>query len=181
MTERMLTAQKGEMGLGIIVRGEADDLWFTHSGGNEGFRCIMIACPEKGQGAAIMTNGDLGSDLFIEILRSIAAEYGWKSFQPLEKEPATIDPSLLKKLAGTYQFSPVKKMEIIPEKGHLLADSVSAFPWGNIKCEFYPESETVFFAIQTEAKITFEIDEEGKIAGLVLKQGEFVKKATKVN
>ncbi|HKG98317.1 MAG TPA: serine hydrolase domain-containing protein, partial [Pyrinomonadaceae bacterium] len=76
MTSEMLTAVMGEYGLGIGVGREGRAATFSHGGSNEGFRCMMFAYTETGQGAVVMTNSDNGSALAGEILRSIAAEYG---------------------------------------------------------------------------------------------------------
>jgi hypothetical protein len=47
--------------------------WF----GNAGFRCQFVGLLEKGDGAVVMTNSDSGDPLIDEILKSIAAVYGW--------------------------------------------------------------------------------------------------------
>jgi len=87
MTKEMLSPHKGEnFGLGMGLAGEDDDIYFTHSGGNQGFRCILIAHRDKGYGAAVMTNSDNGGPLFNEIVRSIAYEYGWDGFLPKEHD-----------------------------------------------------------------------------------------------
>jgi hypothetical protein len=63
MVEMMLTPVKEGYGLGFILKGTGRDFQFSHGGSNEGFRCHMMAYPQRGQGAVIMTNGDLGGDL----------------------------------------------------------------------------------------------------------------------
>ncbi len=75
MVNQMLTVQKGYYGLGIGLGKKGENFSFSHGGGNEGFKCYLVAYPEKGQGAAIMTNSDSGSTLYVEILRSVANEY----------------------------------------------------------------------------------------------------------
>jgi CubicO group peptidase (beta-lactamase class C family) len=74
--KEMLTAGLGNYGLGLLLtkKGAAG---FTHNGGNEGYRCVMLALLESGQGAVIMTNSDIGDALFGEILQSIGKTYGW--------------------------------------------------------------------------------------------------------
>lgn len=77
MTGEMLTPQIGDYGLGFRLTGEGAKARFSHGGANEGFRCQLVAFTNTGQGAVIMTNSDTGVTLILEILRSIAAEYGW--------------------------------------------------------------------------------------------------------
>jgi len=76
MVEAMLSPQvEGFMGLGFTTQGEGLDHWFGHVGGNEGFRCIILAYPERGYGIVVMTNGDAGDSLYNEILMSVELEY----------------------------------------------------------------------------------------------------------
>lgn len=79
---QMLTRQRKDLnGLGIGLRGEGQTLSFSHGGANRGFMCQLIAFAESGDGAVIMTNGDRGQALIQEVLRAIAAEYGWPEFR----------------------------------------------------------------------------------------------------
>jgi hypothetical protein len=180
MIQQMLTLQKGEFGLGIVLRGDGERFYFTHSGGNAGFRSIFLAFPGRGQGAAIMTNGDLGSELFMEILRSLSAEYDWPDFKPIERVRLKIDVNLLESYAGTYEFAPANQITITKEGDHLIADSLPVVPTGRAKCEFYPESESSFFSLKTADIIAFTKDTEGKVTGLTVKQGQRERTATKI-
>ncbi|MDP2896023.1 MAG: serine hydrolase domain-containing protein [bacterium] len=76
--DEMLTPQIGNYGLGLAVIDDGRDLFhFMHTGANEGYRCVLVGYPERGQGVVIMTNGDNGEALWEEILRSVSVEYGW--------------------------------------------------------------------------------------------------------
>lgn len=180
MIQQMMTLQKGEFGLGVVLRGKGEGFYFTHSGGNAGFRCIFLAYPGRGQGAAIMTNGDFGSELFMEILRSLSAEYDWPDFKPVERSMKKIDPGLLESYTGKYQFTPVDQISITKEGDYLLADSLPVVPTGRAKCEFYPESESVFFSLKTTDVVTFKKDPNDGITGLTLKQGQRERTAIKI-
>lgn len=52
----------------------------SHGGGNDGFRCLLAAFADSGKGVVIMTNSDNATNLIVEIVHSVAAEYGF----PLE-------------------------------------------------------------------------------------------------
>ena len=82
--EEMLTPQGkvGGWGLGLDLGGRGEAAQFRHGGGNEGFKCALFAFKESGRGAVIMTNSDNGVALGMELLRSIAAEYGWPKLNP---------------------------------------------------------------------------------------------------
>lgn len=78
MTIQMLTPQIENRGLGPEVYDEGGDLfYFMHPGANDGFKSVLVAYPQRGQGVVIMTNGDNGDALWREILHSVSTEYGW--------------------------------------------------------------------------------------------------------
>jgi CubicO group peptidase (beta-lactamase class C family) len=87
MVDQMLTPQVEDVpfmepldfdwGLGWQLFNLGKNTYFVHGGDNpEGFQSLLIALPEKGWGAVIMTNGVNGSSLYFEILSSIAEAYG---------------------------------------------------------------------------------------------------------
>jgi CubicO group peptidase (beta-lactamase class C family) len=180
IVELMLTPIKEGAGLGLFIRGSGQDLSFSHSGGNEGYRCYMLAYPRRGQGAVIMTNSDLGGDLLPEILRSLSAEYGWPEFKPVEKEAAAVAGSELEALAGTYQFTPVDRVKISPGNGCLFADPVFVPPDGKASCVFFPESALSFFSTETDVTLAFTTDAAGKVTGLTWRRGENQRKAVRI-
>ena len=158
MVSQMLTAQKGNYGLGIGVGGKEENFSFSHGGGNAGFRCFLVAYPEKGQGAAIMTNSDNGSKLYIEILTSIANEYVWNAFQPEEKALAEVNPAIYDIYTGKYLYSPGVIVTVFRENNRLYFQAP-----GEVPEEFFPESETDFFSTEWNMQITFVKNEEGVI------------------
>jgi CubicO group peptidase (beta-lactamase class C family) len=65
-------------GLGFFLGEEAGALRMSFAGTTWGSTCLLVAYPETGQGALIMTNSaSAGGTIRFEILLSIAAEYGW--------------------------------------------------------------------------------------------------------
>jgi CubicO group peptidase (beta-lactamase class C family) len=64
-------------GLGFDLSLSAGIRGMMHTGGTWGSTCVLIAFPETGQGAVIMTNARTGTQLWIEIFLSLAMEYGW--------------------------------------------------------------------------------------------------------
>ena len=80
MAIEMLTPQIENAGLGPGLEDDGGDrFYFMHWGGNDGYKSVMVAYPERGQGIVIMTNGDNGEALMREILKSASIEYGWLS------------------------------------------------------------------------------------------------------
>jgi CubicO group peptidase (beta-lactamase class C family) len=76
--EKMLTPVLESYGLGLGI--DTVGGYFQHSGGNDGFTCMLYSGRASGKGVVIMTNSDAGSQLFQEILRSVAREYKWENF-----------------------------------------------------------------------------------------------------
>jgi CubicO group peptidase (beta-lactamase class C family) len=97
MTRQMLTPQSEGFGLGFAVDGKSDR--FGHNGADEGFQALLVAFADSGSGVAIMANSDNGLAIFDRVAASVAAEYGWKSY---ETGPAStfIKLSLLTRLKG---------------------------------------------------------------------------------
>ena len=82
MAGEMVSRQIDHWGLGLRVDGFGEMRRFSHSGGNEGFRCFMVAYERTGQGAVVMTNSDNGGELAQELVVSVAREYRWPGYLP---------------------------------------------------------------------------------------------------
>jgi CubicO group peptidase (beta-lactamase class C family) len=103
MARAMLTPVMDGHGLGPRIGGRSPRKFFTHNGGNEGYRCLLVAY-EDGEGAVVMTNSDSGGVLMEEVMRSIAAAYAWPDFTPAVRTLADVEPERLSPLIGAYQF-----------------------------------------------------------------------------
>jgi len=172
ITNEMLTVVDtgSNYGLGLSVRGKGDEFNFGHGGSNEGYRCYLVAYPEKGQGAAIMTNSDRGGRLNEEILCALATEYGWKDYLPIEQTVFPLDPETLKKYAGKYLFEEgtIADREITVavsvKDNHLIIKG----PTPELPLEFYPESESKFYAAVLGAEISFLFNEAGNVIEMII-------------
>ena len=67
----------GPFAVGFVIEKKAEGWYFTHSGGNWGFRCDLLAHTRKGYGVVVMTNGDNGGPIISEVEARVAAAYGW--------------------------------------------------------------------------------------------------------
>jgi CubicO group peptidase (beta-lactamase class C family) len=170
MVKEMLTIQKGNYGLGLTLRDSGEEFYFGHGGSNEGYKCFFLAFPEKGQGVAVMTNGENGSALNTEIRRSLSREYGWSEFGPKEKELVELNPEIYERYTGKYRRSANTLFEVTYEDSHLFIYPLSFYAQRKIKSEIFPESRTEFFSLDADAEIVFVEDEAGVIKELVLKQ-----------
>ena len=68
----------GSFGLGfeMLRSNEKEKRFFGHTGGNVGYRCMLLATLHGGNGVAAMTNGDEFKAVS-EIVNKVVAEYGW--------------------------------------------------------------------------------------------------------
>ena len=164
MAKAMLTVQKAPSGLGFMLQGEGQDFRFSHSGGNAGFICDLVAFPARGVGMAIMTNGEGGGALISELERSIAAEYGLPGYSVVEKGIIQLGAEVLDRYTGTYDvdFGGEKMPVILSRKGdHLAFDLMGS------EIEIYPETETKFFTMDLSFTLVFDRDAQGRVTGLV--------------
>ena len=110
-----------------------------------------------------MTNSDSGGTLYSEILRSVANEYNWNDFQPKEKTLAEVDPSIYDLYTGKYRLSPRVIITVFRENNRLYIQAPGEDPE-----EFFPQSETDFFSLESDMQITFVKNEEGVIEKIVV-------------
>ena len=165
LTRQMLTRQLENSGLGLFVDGLDRVPRFSHSGSNVGFKSYLVGYFDSGQGAVVMTNSENGAQLVLEILRSIAAEYGWPDYQPRERVIAKIDSSIYDAYVGEYEVMPGLILIVTKEGDRLFSQSP-----GQPHSEMLPESETNFFLRDIDAQFTF-VRDGGEVVRVVIRRG----------
>ena len=172
MLEAMLTPNHAgdeafsNWGLGLGLQGEGDAARFGHGGSNAGFRATWTVLANRGQAVAVMTNGDRGSLLAAEIVRSVAAAYGWpvSDLQPRMRERRALDRAALLELAGEYVLEgrPDFVVTVQAGEGVLL---VTAPGQGESRVHPAVEVDT-FFDRDDGGELRFVRDERGAITGV---------------
>lgn len=165
----MLTPQARNYGLGVWVEGEGADTWFTHSGANAGFQMVFIMSARGGRGVVVMTNGDQGYDLGMEVARAVSREYGWSRYGPNERDAIKPDASVLTQVAGTYaEVAPGadKKSLQVRTEGGVLTASLSAWRWD--RRELRANSPASYFFLDGPGELNFERDLEGRVVAAVI-------------
>ncbi len=158
MAKTMLTVQKQDYGLGVAIQGEGERMHFSHGGSNEGFRSFFVLYKNSGDGAAIMTNGEFGDQLFLEMLRSIATEYGWPDYRQEHKTAVPVTPEILKKYEGIFDLQG-DHFRFAVEEG-----SLWLFLSWRPKVKLFADTESRFFALEDNIPvITFVPNAEGKV------------------
>jgi CubicO group peptidase (beta-lactamase class C family) len=163
MVRQMLTPGLNHQGLGPQVSGSEKHPYFTHGGANEGYRCNLLAYND-GDGVVIMTNGDNGGQLASELQRSVAYEYGWPDFRPVEHTVTQVDTKTLGAYAGVYQDS--NMLFTVTREGDQLFVQLTGQP----KFQLFPMSDREFFLKAVDAQIAFEVDPQGRATQLTLHQ-----------
>ena len=158
MAMQMLTVQKDGFGLGMQLSGSGDTFGFGHNGSNEGYRAFAYLFPGTGSGLVVMTNGDNGGSLAQELIRAVAAEYGWPRFQADNLTPAALDSASLAGLVGTYTLGdPSRTAEVRMEGGKLVLHG----PPGTVQ-ELVAVNPTRFVTAQTYWRVDFTRDAAGR-------------------
>jgi CubicO group peptidase (beta-lactamase class C family) len=148
-TKLMLTPVIEHWGLGPALGGSPAKPYFAHNGGNEGYRCMLVAY-ENADGAVVMTNSDRGDALMTEILRTIAHEYAWPDFAPPERVRSAIDPASFDRYVGAYGFASGATVTFWREGNHF-----NSRIWGQPVVEIFPTSEIEYFVKVVDARLVF--------------------------
>jgi hypothetical protein len=158
----MMTAGLGGWGLGVQIMGSGDSLAFTHSGGNAGFRGLLVGFAKGGRGAVVMTNSDAGSRLVNEIMQAVARAYDWPGFRPTIIVPVGVTPETLEEYAGTYELAGGPRVRVAVEESALWL----ALPWGERR-ELVPTGDDGFGSPEGGFG-RFIRDRKGRVTAMVL-------------
>ena len=174
----------GGYAVGFSISRMGQGWYFSHGGGNWGFRCTLLAHKVKGYGLAIMTNADQGGALAAELSRRIQAAYEWDSTAPpvrrgyttpVERTEVDVAVEILETYVGEYELRPGFSIVVTLEGGALFA-----LPTGQSKVGLFAESDSRFFLRVVEAQVSFTTDDAGAVTGLILHQGGRNQAARKV-
>jgi len=149
MARSMLTPILDGNGLGPRVGGSTSRRFFTHNGGNEGYRCLFVAY-EDGEGAVVMTNSDNGGVIMEEVMRSIAFAYEWPDFAPALHALADVQPERLARLVGAYQFDDGSIYIVRNQAGRLKGQALGQAP-----VDLFPSSNHELFARVVDLVVDF--------------------------
>jgi CubicO group peptidase (beta-lactamase class C family) len=160
MAREMMTAGMGpspsvRWGLGVRVGGTASDTFFEH-GGSGVFQNESIGYL-NGDGIVILTNGGGGGDLVNEVARSAASVYNWPDFHSVQHTLVSLQPGVLEKFVGTYDF-----IKITREYDRLMAE----IPLGTERQQVFPEAQDQFFLQDAPTTLKFDLNDKGECTGV---------------
>jgi len=153
------------VGLGwhILSVGEQRIVW--HNGGTAGFRTFIAFDADARVGVVVLTNSAHGADDIGFHLLNPELPLTPAPAPPRERGEIAVAREILETYVGEYQLAPTFSIVITLENGSLFAQAT-----GQDRFPIFPESETEFSYRVVDAQITFERDETGVVAGLVLHQ-----------
>ena len=165
MLSAVIQTDDFSLGMGPFLYQRGQSAYFGHTGGNVGYKHEFQTYFAGGdQGAVIMTNGDQGSTLVEETLRSIAKVYAWPNYFP-QADPREVDATTpYAAYTGSYRFEHLALVVALTGSQLLLLTS------GQNPLKLRPLANGKFHVQALNAAITFERDTGGQISGLVLEQ-----------
>ncbi len=176
----MLKEQRDEAGLGFFLRHTEPGhrpLRFSHTGATNGYRAMVMGYVDGGRGIAVMTSGDTGSDLLMEIVRSVAVEYGWPDLLPSVKTVQRIDAREFSRYAGEYRVHASLSFVVASDLAGLTFAQKGRAPR-----PLLAESDTAFFLrAPGDPTVLFTRGTDGRMSGLTFRRESQSIKATRVD
>jgi len=164
VSTRRPTQSGNEQALGWTVIGKGDDQIIFHDGGTLGYASCMAWDPKKRVGVVVLSNQVASVD-------DIARHLLRPNF-PLAKPANTkhteiaLDSAVLNTYAGRYKAKGEGIITVTLKGGVLLIESPA--DWGLPKLRIRPESTRDFFASELPLRVTFNIDNDGRVNGLLI-------------
>jgi CubicO group peptidase (beta-lactamase class C family) len=151
MTRTMLRPVMNNYALGLQIDGKAPQHAFSHGGSNMGYQNTLYAYVARGDGAVVMTNGDAGAQLAQSVIRAIAAEYRWPTYQTVMRKAIALPAATRAKLAGRYEIKDLGGFEIAEREGKLMV-ALRENQWEPL----YAESARKLFVLSRELELHME-------------------------
>lgn len=159
--QTMLTPVFERPALGLFISEYGGVKWFGHSGSNMGFKCKFRASFTGGQGVVVMTNSEMGAEVFQDVIRAVAKVYEWPGVirEPLKE--ALLTPAQLERYAGRYAFEPDEVVFVTREKDRLMLQQLP-YP----RLPLAPLGDHRFHLLGTEFHIDFQGEGPGGATSL---------------
>jgi CubicO group peptidase (beta-lactamase class C family) len=165
--DTLFTPVRDAYGLGFQLDHAGREPVFHHSGSNPGYKALLWAYARTGQGAVILTNGDYGTTLIAELMRAIAAEYGWEDWRPIERAAVPANTALFDRYVGSYAVSNVTLR--VERRGDVL--TLAGPPLGPEPVELIPAGDADFFMREKDATLHFDLGADGRVDTLTFVDG----------
>lgn len=151
----MVTPQVAVHGLGPVLNGDREQLELSFKGRTDGFTCGFVSFPHLKKGAVVMINAGNEFSFIDAVLRSIAHEYQWPSYNVKMKKTISIHPEVLDTYVGRYGWG--EKPNDIYDLFVFRKDDQLFWKIGNASSptKLYPEAKNQFFSVDSGYDIVF--------------------------
>ena len=162
--KKMTTPYKENYGCGLMITTAKGHLRYEHGGGIEGFNTDMAYYPDDKLTVIVLANlngqapGDIAGKL-------AAVVHGEKVVMQSERKEIKVPHDVLAKYVGSYELAPGIFITMSLDGNQLFTQLT-----GQPKFEVFAETEKDFFLKVVDAQLTFDMDDQGKVTGLVLHQ-----------
>lgn len=138
--------------------------WVHHSGGIHGFSTHIARFIDDEICIITLGNTDFNAATSINI--EIAAILFDEKYEiPRKRTAIKVDEKILQKYKGTYEMTKDFHLEVSIENGELAVEAT-----GQPKFVMSAESEVDFFLDIYQVSLTFQLDDKGKVTGMILHQ-----------
>lgn len=116
----------------------------------------------------IAVKGDIENDFSNTIFNLVFVMKGGKIYVDTENsfKEITIDDKVLQSYVGNYELSPGFMITVSKDGKQIKAKAT-----GQEEYEFYPKSESIFYAKEADIQISFNLDKDGQVISLTLLAG----------
>ncbi len=153
--EMMKTHISPQYGLGLFIRKQDNETYFSHMGDNAGFFAGFISHISDGYGVVVFTNSNTSPELIREINKAVAKTYKWEGFLPDSQKTVEISDEVKRQISGRYKTGSDRVVNIIYEDGDLLLSSM-----GNAR--MFHIGDNTFIIQQRNGELTFTRGRDGK-------------------
>ncbi len=153
-----------EIGLGWLVYTRNGKEIIGHGGDTVGFQSAIAFDPVRRAGVVVLSNTSSFRDIADISLHLLDSGYSLDRPAPVE---ISIQPEIFDRYAGTYELAGEPKMVLTLSREN---NQFFVQANGQGKLELFAENAQEFFLKATDARISFELDGDGRANSLVLHQ-----------
>jgi CubicO group peptidase (beta-lactamase class C family) len=171
---RVVTPAPVEVGAGWGIMRNAGGEYLFVNGRSGGYRSWMGIDRTNRRGVILLTNADSlvePDDIGRHLLN---ASFPLRTAFPIQRTEVALGSQAFDRYAGRYQFAPGVFLTVSRQGDRFLGQVT-----GQPAFQMYPESRESFFVKVVDVQIRFE-ETDGKVTGLVLRQGGRDQRASRV-
>lgn len=150
------------MGLGWQIAGDGVTRW--HNGRTGGYSSALYIHRPSKTAVVLLTN--TSAEKTTAVTEKLIQTVLGMTVEPISmKQEIDVDPEILARYVGDYPLTPAFVLTVSLKDNQLMIQAT-----GQPKLPVYASSEKEFFYKVVEARVVFDVNEEGKATGLTLHQ-----------